>query len=176
MRLIGLVGRVFANGPGDLGSIPGRFIPKTLKMVLDILLNTQQYKVRIESKVEQSRERRSAFSYILVQQLLKREPSGRPGLQSQTLFTYLKPYSCKQIICCRQEYLIQYNGKLSVSHQKQLLFTLLLLLLLFTLLLFTLLLLLFTLLHYLHCHCLQYYYCLHYYKQLLETRGSSRRG
>ena len=38
----GLVGWVFANGPGDLGSIPGRVIPKTLKMVLDIsLLNTQ---------------------------------------------------------------------------------------------------------------------------------------
>ena len=38
----GLVGRVFANGPGDLGSIPGRVIPKTLKMVLDTSLpNTQ---------------------------------------------------------------------------------------------------------------------------------------
>ena len=32
--LIGLVGRVFANGPGDLGSIPGRIIPKTLKWYL----------------------------------------------------------------------------------------------------------------------------------------------
>ena len=42
----GLVGRVFANGPGDLGSIPGRVVPKTFKMVLDTsLLNTQQYKV-----------------------------------------------------------------------------------------------------------------------------------
>ena len=52
--LIGLVGRVFANGPGDLGSIPGSVIPKTLKMVLDTsLLNTQQYKVRIKGKVEQ---------------------------------------------------------------------------------------------------------------------------
>ena len=30
-RLIGLVGRLFANGPGDQGSIPGRVIPKTLK-------------------------------------------------------------------------------------------------------------------------------------------------
>ena len=30
--------RVFANGPGDLGSIPGRVIPKTLKMVLDTTL------------------------------------------------------------------------------------------------------------------------------------------
>ena len=28
-RLIGLVGRVFTNGPGDWGSIPGRVIPKT---------------------------------------------------------------------------------------------------------------------------------------------------
>ena len=47
--LIGLVGRVFANGPGDLGSITGRVIPKTLKMVLDTSLhNTQQYKVRIK--------------------------------------------------------------------------------------------------------------------------------
>ena len=41
-RLIGQVGRMFANGPGDLGSIPGGVIPKALKMVLDtFLLNTQ---------------------------------------------------------------------------------------------------------------------------------------
>ena len=53
---------VFANGPGDQGSIPGRFIPKTLKMVLDYtLLNTQQYKVHIKGKVEQSRERIGAL-------------------------------------------------------------------------------------------------------------------
>ena len=66
-RLTVLVGRVFANGSGDLGSIPGRVIPKTLKMVLDTsLLNTQQYKVRIKGKVEQSRERSSALPYTLV--------------------------------------------------------------------------------------------------------------
>ena len=29
LRLIDLVGRVFANGPGNLGLIPGRVIPKT---------------------------------------------------------------------------------------------------------------------------------------------------
>ena len=46
-----VMGRVFTNGPGDLGSIPGRVLPKTLKMVLDTsLLNTQQYKVRIKGK------------------------------------------------------------------------------------------------------------------------------
>ena len=32
--LIGVVGRVFANVPWDLGSIPGRVIPKTLKWYL----------------------------------------------------------------------------------------------------------------------------------------------
>ena len=54
---IGLAVRVFANGPGDLGSIPGRVIPKTQKMVLDAsLLNTQHYKVRIKGKVKQSRK------------------------------------------------------------------------------------------------------------------------
>ena len=64
---MGLVGRVFANGSGDRGSISGRVIPKTLKMVLDTpLLNTQQYNVRIEGKVEQSRERSSALPYTLV--------------------------------------------------------------------------------------------------------------
>ena len=34
-RLIGPVGRVFANGPGDLGSIRDRIIPKIFKMVFD---------------------------------------------------------------------------------------------------------------------------------------------
>ena len=43
---IGLMGRLFAISPGDRGSIPGRVIPKTQKMVLDAsLLNTQHYKV-----------------------------------------------------------------------------------------------------------------------------------
>ena len=62
-----LVGRVFAKGPVDLGSIPGRVIPKTLKMVLDTyLLNTQEYKIHIKGKVEQSWERSSALPYTLV--------------------------------------------------------------------------------------------------------------
>ena len=65
--VIGPVGRVFANGPEDLGSIPGRVIPKTLKMVLDTsLLNTQQYKVCIKGKVEQSRKKSSTLPYISV--------------------------------------------------------------------------------------------------------------
>ena len=59
--------RVFANSPGDLGSIPDRVIQKTQKMALDAsLLNTQYYKVRIKGKVVQSRERSSALPYTLV--------------------------------------------------------------------------------------------------------------
>ena len=66
-RDIGPAVRVFANGPGDLGSIPGRVIPKTLKMVLDTtLLKTQHYKVRFKGKVEQSWEWSSALPYTLV--------------------------------------------------------------------------------------------------------------
>ena len=66
-RLIGLVGRVFTNGPVDLGSVPSCVIPKTLKIVLDIsLFNTQQYKVHIKGKVEQFRERSSALPYTSV--------------------------------------------------------------------------------------------------------------
>ena len=66
-QLITQVGRVFANDPGDLGSTPGRVIPKTLKMVLDTsLLSTQQYKVCIKGKVEQSRERSSTLPYTSV--------------------------------------------------------------------------------------------------------------
>ena len=48
-RPIGLVGRVFANGPGNQGSGPGQVIQKTQKMILDAsLLNTQHYKVLIK--------------------------------------------------------------------------------------------------------------------------------
>ena len=60
------MGRVFANGLGDLGSIPVRHT-KDFKMVLDtFLFNTQQYKVRIKGKVEQSRERSRALPYTAV--------------------------------------------------------------------------------------------------------------
>ena len=59
--------KVFANGPGDLGSILGRVIPKTEKMVRDAsLVNTQHHNVRIKGKVGQSWERSDALPYTLV--------------------------------------------------------------------------------------------------------------
>ena len=45
--------RIFAIGPVDLGSISGRVIPKTQKMIFDAaLFNTRHYKVRIKRGVE----------------------------------------------------------------------------------------------------------------------------
>ena len=56
---------MFANGPGDRGSIPGRVIPKTQKMVLDAaLLSTQHNKVSTKGKVEQSWEWSRAFPHL----------------------------------------------------------------------------------------------------------------
>ena len=87
---IDLAVRVFANGLGDRGSVLGWVIQKTQKMALDpSLLNTQNYKVRIKGKVEQSRERSSALLYTSVRQLLKREPSRHPRLRSATILFLL---------------------------------------------------------------------------------------
>ena len=80
-RELRLIGPVFPYIPGDMGSISGHVIPKTLKMVLDIsLLKTQQYNVSIKGKVEQSRERSCTLPITSVLGLLKKQPSGRPRL------------------------------------------------------------------------------------------------
>ena len=77
---------MFANGPGDLGSIPGRVIPKTLKMVLDTtLLNTQHYKV-FKGKVEQSWEWSSALHLGVV--AIEKGAFGSPSTMVAN-FTYL---------------------------------------------------------------------------------------
>ena len=85
---IGLVGTVSANSAGDRRSIPGHVIPKTQKMVLDFsLLNAQHFKVRIQGKVEQSRERSSVLGVVAIEK-------GAFGLLSTKgdNFTYL--YMC----------------------------------------------------------------------------------
>ena len=45
---IGLLSRMFASGPGDWGSIPGRVMPKTQKIVLDISLRVLSYVSRVK--------------------------------------------------------------------------------------------------------------------------------
>ena len=66
---IGLMDRVFTNGPGDRGSIPVWVMPKTKKkMVLGAaLLSIQHYKVRTKGKMEKSREWSSAFSVVAIE-------------------------------------------------------------------------------------------------------------
>ena len=87
--------RVFANGPEELGSFPGRVIPKTQKMVLDVsLLNTQ---VRIMGKVEQSRERISAPLQHLGVVAIEKETFGSP-LTTVTNFTNLLIWRKKSAI------------------------------------------------------------------------------
>ena len=86
MYIYGLLCRVFNNGLGNRGSILGRVIPKTQKMVLDTsLLNTQHYKVRIKGKIEPSREGVAPSPTSWCSKLSKREPSGYPRLWSPTL-------------------------------------------------------------------------------------------
>ena len=94
-----LVGRVFSDSPGDLDSIPGRVVPKTFKMKLDAsLLNTQQYKVRIKGKMEQSRERSSPSSTPCCSSYWKRsllvalDYSRQPYLLSLYISIYIHHY------------------------------------------------------------------------------------
>ena len=95
---IGLAVRVFAKGPGDLGSVPGRVIPKTQKIVLDAsLLNTQHYKVRIKRKVEQSRKRTSALPLHLGVVAIEKGAFGSPSTMVAN-FTLL--HQLKQNIKC----------------------------------------------------------------------------
>ena len=80
--------RVFANSPGDQGSISGRIIPKTQKLVLDAaLLNSQHHKVRIKDKVEQSKERSSALPNNLGVVAIEKGASGSPSTKVAN-FTY----------------------------------------------------------------------------------------
>ena len=66
-REIGQMSRVLTNGPGDQGSIPGRDIQKTQKMIHNnSLLSIQHFKERIKGKVEQSREWSSTLPYTSV--------------------------------------------------------------------------------------------------------------
>ena len=79
---------MLANGPGDRGSLPGRVIPKTKKMVLDVtLLITQHYKVKIKGKMEQSREWNSALKHCVV--AMEKGAFGSPSTKvANFTFTY----------------------------------------------------------------------------------------
>ena len=79
--------KTFHIGPEDQGSIPGRVILKTQKMVLDAyLLNTQHYKVGTKGKVEQSRERSGALALHLGIVAIEKGAFGSPSTTVANLF------------------------------------------------------------------------------------------
>ena len=89
--------RVFANGPGDLGSIPGWVILKSQKMVL-----------------EQSRKRRSALPLPI-----EKGDFGSPStmLANFTLELYIYMREDKQLD--RGEYIYEHRSKTSKSHSER---------------------------------------------------------
>ena len=103
-----IVGRVFASGPKDQSSIPGRVIPKTQRMVLYASLpDTLYYKVQIKCKWGNAGKGVAHFptprcsSYrnicLRVVQLnlahcLECSPSSHPQLRSTKLYIYIYIY------------------------------------------------------------------------------------
>ena len=81
---IGILLRVFANGPGDRGLIPGQVIPKTLKMLLDKYL-TLHYKVRIKGKWSNPGKGVAPSPIPQCSSCGKKEPAGHPRLRSVNL-------------------------------------------------------------------------------------------
>ena len=66
LKRLGLT-TLLTNGSGDQGSIPGRVMLKTQKMVLDAsLLNTQHYKVWLKVKWSNPRKGVAPFPYTSV--------------------------------------------------------------------------------------------------------------
>ena len=81
---------LFANGPGDLGSIPGRVIPKTQKWYLMPPCLTLSI-IRYGSRVKWSNPGKGVAPSPTpwCSKLSKREPSGHPRLWSPTLLLFL---------------------------------------------------------------------------------------
>ena len=85
----GLAVRVFANRPGDLGSIPGRVIPKTQKKWYLMPPCLTLSNIRYGSKVKWSNPGKGVAPSPTpwCSKLSKREPSGHPRLWSPTTTT-----------------------------------------------------------------------------------------
>ena len=81
-----------ANGLGNWGSIPGRFIPKTQKMVLDtFLLNAQNYKIWIKSKWSNPGKRVVPSQHLSVVAIEKRAFRSPSTMVGQLICSVLHP-------------------------------------------------------------------------------------
>ena len=93
---IGIKVKVFANGQGDWGSIPGRVIPKTQKMLLDVsLLNTQYYKIRVKGKW--NNPRKGVTPSLRCSSYWKGNFRVAPTTFGQLIYTYIYIYILKGI-------------------------------------------------------------------------------
>ena len=104
---------MFANAPGNLGSIQGCVIPKTLKMVLDTsMFNPQQYKVRIKGKVEQSGKGVSHSPIPRCSSYLKGSLLVTLDYGHQLYFTYIHTYGhiCIHVYVNTYVYLHTHTG------------------------------------------------------------------
>ena len=82
-RSIGQAVRVFANGPGDQGSIPGRVIQKTLKMTLDASLLYTRI-IRWGSRVKWSNPGKGVAPFPYTSVAIEKGAFGSPS----TMVTY----------------------------------------------------------------------------------------
>ena len=86
---------VFTNGSGDWGSIPGRVIPKTQKIVFDAsLLNTQHYKVRIKAKRSNQGEKWRPLLHLDVAAIEKGAFGSPSTTVGQLIYIYIYLNSC----------------------------------------------------------------------------------
>ena len=118
----GLMSTVFANGPGDRGSLPGKSFQNS-KMALDAYsINTQHYKVRIKGKVEQSRLWSSALLYTSWKLLASSYWKGSPRVTldySRQLHLFMHTNRRKEICRCMQRYIFIHIGFIySRTHKK----------------------------------------------------------
>ena len=74
VTFIVLVGRVFANGPGNLGSIVGRVIPKTLKMVHNTYLLHHHHHIALVARISLTLSRHSSLSFITLGRSSEQQP------------------------------------------------------------------------------------------------------
>ena len=95
--------KIIANGPGDWISIPGQFIPKTQKTVLDATwLNTHYFKVMIKGKVEQSREKSSPPHTHFIVVNIEKGAFGTPSTKVANNLLYIYIYVCVCVCVCRK--------------------------------------------------------------------------
>ena len=87
----GIMVRMFTNGPGDRGSIPGRAMPKNQKMVLDASLTLSV--IRYGQRVSGAIQRNEYCSHLHLGVVAReKEAFGSPSTTVGQLYIYIYIY------------------------------------------------------------------------------------